>query len=448
MASNNNSTTTKDMEMKDITQDWGLVEPLDDTTKEPTGIALVAEEAPLAATAAPAAEPAAAPVAAPEKAPALLATAPTAAPVPAPKELLAKLSYGAATRLVSLRGANVTMHGVRDALEAVHGDAAAAGDLYVVLAGELRRLAADADVAALADGTAVKIVAVAKDDGAAGLAPLLEKATIDDTTLDDEGMDVFQHAAVAFKTKGLDVPADQVRRVCEVLEMRPLRLVAYELAPEAALAREPERGDAQLAYAGPVAEGAAALAFDGEGAEAEDPRVAALAARGVTLDGPTIRAVLEALDVGPQRFVRYGLVAGPPGGGKGQGRRRGRGDGPGGRCDGPGGGRCGPGKRHRGGGWPGKGGGGGGFRGGKGGWGGGRGGGKGGWGGRGGGGWGGWGGGRGGGWRGKGKGGGWEDDEDGPGYGGRGGGGWKRWAKSWGAFVTTPKTTEPKSTAE
>ena len=49
-----------------------------------------------------------------------------------------------------------------------------------------------------------------------------------------------------------DVPADQVRRVCEVLEMRPLRLVAYELAPEAALAREPERGDAQLAYAGPV----------------------------------------------------------------------------------------------------------------------------------------------------------------------------------------------------
>ena len=207
MASHNNSTTTKDMEMKDITQDWGLVEPLDDTTKEPTGIALVAEEAPLAATAAPAAEP-------------------TAAPVPAPKELLAKLSYGAATRLVSLRGANVTMHGVRDALEAVHGDAAAAGDLYVVLAGELRRLAADADVAALADGTAVKIVAVAKDEGAAGLAPLLEKATIDDTTLDDEGMDVFQHAAVAFTTKGLDVPADQVRRVCEVLEMRPLRLVA------------------------------------------------------------------------------------------------------------------------------------------------------------------------------------------------------------------------------
>ena len=314
MASNNNSTTTKDMEMKDITQDWGLVEPLDDTTKEPTGIALVAEEAPLAATAAPAAEPAAAPVAAPEKAPALLATAPTAAPVPAPKELLAKLSYGAATRLVSLRGANVTMHGVRDALEAVHGDAAAAGDLYVVLAGELRRLAADADVAALADGTAVKIVAVAKDEGAAGLSPLLEKATIDDTTVDDEGMDVFQHAAAAFKTRGLDVPADQVRRVCEVLEMRPLRLVAYELAPEAALAREPERGDAQLAYAGPVAEGAAALAFDGEGTEAEDPRVVALAARGVTLDGPTIRAVLDALDVGPQRFVRYGLVAGPPGG--------------------------------------------------------------------------------------------------------------------------------------
>ena len=241
---------------------------------------------------------------------------------PSQTVLLAKLEFAGATRLAHLEGDGCGIRGVRDKLREFYGDAAADGDLFDGGGDDLVPLETDDDVKTLAIKEVCKILAVAKAGerpSAEDLAEQIAATTIDATgtdaltkdiaaaTIDSDDDDTimkeiervetaFEAAAAAFEAKGVAVTAAQVERICRILQLRPLRLVAYDLAPEAAV--DPE-------------EGRRPLSFDGEtvvATDEEDPLVAALAARGVDLDGPTIHKVLEALDIGRRRFVRLGLV--------------------------------------------------------------------------------------------------------------------------------------------
>eukprot|EP00629_Pelagomonadales_sp_RCC1024_P006068 CAMPEP_0119270790 /NCGR_PEP_ID=MMETSP1329-20130426/7637_1 /TAXON_ID=114041 /ORGANISM="Genus nov. species nov., Strain RCC1024" /LENGTH=453 /DNA_ID=CAMNT_0007270821 /DNA_START=278 /DNA_END=1640 /DNA_ORIENTATION=+ len=253
--------------------------------------------------------------------------------------LLAKLCFEKAARLAEVGD---TMGSLRDKFGEFYGPEAAAGALTYQLA------PGDADELQLVTDDDVKLA------NRAGAKPLRVTSTAAEKPEEEDERSAFEHAEASLKNVGLDAPAHQVRRLLQVLDYRPRRLVKCGLAPPKSLAytpdgfdnfeddddeeEEPEGPDASfevveplravtlaepagekapaaagekapfVAAADDVAGAGAAQAAEAALAEPEDAVVAALASRGVKLAAPVLHALLRVLRTAPKRFVKLGMV--------------------------------------------------------------------------------------------------------------------------------------------
>lgn len=258
--------------------------------------------------------------------------------------LLAKLCFEKAARLAEVGD---TMGSLRDKFGEFYGPEAAAGALTYQLA------PGDADELQLVTDGDVKLA------NRAGAKPLRVTSTAVEKPEEEDARSAFDHAEASLKNVGLDAPADQVRRLLQVLDYRPRRLVKCGLAPPKSLAYTPdgfhnlddddedddeaEEPDASFEVVEPLravtlaepagenapfveaaddvagagaaqaAEAALAGAGAAEAAEAalaepEDAVVAALTARGVKLAPPVLHALLRVLRTAPKRFVKLGML--------------------------------------------------------------------------------------------------------------------------------------------
>jgi len=245
------------------------------------------------------------------------------------RTLLAKLVFAGSARLAEC---DLGIDELRAAFKRAHGDEASKGTLTYQLNEN------DEDALQLVDDADL---ALAKKHGS-------EPLKITSTEVDTRN--VFDHASAELAKHGLDAPATELKKLLDVLQFAPRRLVKCGLAPPKALkntlkgdeAEEPEDVYVvEMAEAlaiedepKPVTTGLAALqqtaneaaaALDKEAdATLDDAALAAklqaeeygnhdvvleaVTARGIKLDSNTLHALLRMLHCRPARFVRLGLV--------------------------------------------------------------------------------------------------------------------------------------------
>ena len=132
---------------------------------------------------------------------------------------------------------------------------------------------------------------------------------------------VFDHASAELAKHGLDAPSTELKKLLDVLQFKPRRLVKCGLAPplkctakgdEAeepedvlvveALSIEDKEADATLDDA------ALAAKLQAEEYGTHDVVLEAVTAKGMKLDANTLHALLRMLHCRPARFVKLGLV--------------------------------------------------------------------------------------------------------------------------------------------
>merc|ERR1719464_1835239 len=154
------------------------------------------------------------------------------------------------------------------------------------------------------------------------------------TSTEVDSRNVFDHASAELAKHGLDAPPTELKKLLDVLQFKPRRLVKCGLAPPKALkctakgdeAEEPEdvlvvealsiedkEADATLDDA------ALAAKLQAEEYGTHDVVLEAVTGKGVKLDSNTLHALLRMLHCRPARFVKLGLVEDVKGG-KGWGR--------------------------------------------------------------------------------------------------------------------------------
>merc|ERR1719380_108973 len=244
------------------------------------------------------------------------------------RTLLAKLVFAGSARLAEC---DLGIDELRAAFKRAHGDEASKGTLTYQLNEQ------DEDALQLVDDADL---ALAKKHGS-------EPLKITSTEVDTR--DVFDHASSELAKHGLDAPATELKKLLDVLQFAPRRLVKCGLAPPKALkctAKGDEAEEPEDVYVVEMAEalaiedepkpettGLAALqktaneaaaALDKEDATLDDAALAAklqaeeygnhdvileaVTGRGIKLDSNTLHALLRMLHCRPARFVRLGLV--------------------------------------------------------------------------------------------------------------------------------------------
>merc|ERR1719464_541594 len=108
------------------------------------------------------------------------------------------------------------------------------------------------------------------------------------TSTEVDSRNVFDHASAELAKHGLDAPSTELKKLLDVLEFKPRRLVKCGLAPPKA------------------------LKCTAKGDEAEEPEdvlvVEALSIEDKEPDANTLHALLRMLHCRPARFVKLGLV--------------------------------------------------------------------------------------------------------------------------------------------
>ena len=143
------------------------------------------------------------------------------------------------------------------------------------------------------------------------------------TSTEVDTRNVFDHASAELAKHGLDAPSTELKKLLDVLQFKPRRLVKCGLAPPKALkctakgdeAEEPEdvlvvealsiedkEADATLDDA------ALAAKLQAEEYGTHDVVLEAVTAKGIKLDSNTLHALLRMLHCRPARFVKLGLV--------------------------------------------------------------------------------------------------------------------------------------------
>jgi len=245
------------------------------------------------------------------------------------RTLLAKLVFAGSARLAEC---DLGIDELRAAFKRAHGEEASQGTLTYRLNEN--------------DGDALQLV----DDADLALAKKHGSEPLKITSTEVDTRDVFDHASAELAKHGLDAPATELKKLLDVLQFAPRRLVKCGLAPPKALkntlkgdeAEEPEDVYVvEMAEAlaiedepKPVTTGLAALqktaneaaaALDKEAdATLDDAALAAklqaeeygnhdvileaVTGRGIKLDSNTLHSLLRILYCRPARFVQLGLV--------------------------------------------------------------------------------------------------------------------------------------------
>jgi len=218
------------------------------------------------------------------------------------RTLLAKLVFAGSARLAEC---DLGIDELRAAFKSAHGEEASKGTLTYQLNEQ------DEDALQLLDDADL---ALAKKHGS-------EPLKITSTEVD--ARNVFDHASAELAKHGLDAPPTELKKLLDVLQFKPRRLVKCGLAPPKALKNtikgeeqeEPEdvlvvealsiedkEADATLDDA------ALAAKLQAEEYGTHDVVLEAVAGKGVKLDANTLHALLRMLHCRPARFVKLGLV--------------------------------------------------------------------------------------------------------------------------------------------
>merc|ERR1719305_947854 len=221
------------------------------------------------------------------------------------RTLLAKLVFAGSARLAEC---DLGIDELRAAFKHAHGDEASKGSLTYQLNendDDALQLVDDADVA------------LAKKHGS-------EPLKITSTEVDTRN--VFDHASAELAKHGLDAPSTELKKLLDVLQFAPRRLVKCGLAPPKALKNTLKGDEAEEPEDVYVVEMAEALAIEDKEADAtlddaalaaklqaeeygnHDVVLEAVTGRGIKLDSNTLHSLLRILYCRPARFVQLGLV--------------------------------------------------------------------------------------------------------------------------------------------